>query len=195
MDAYLAGLEDRTAKDLPVQHDRIGGFVLCLAGRFQDRPATLPEDSPLRGKAAIANAKLAYEAFESIFTSPRFATLKARFRARVQRPLWASTGTKESAYPDTLYVDELIGPDTVNTVPPATLDAFRDHGNAKLTITKRLDGAQKFSLTQSPRYFDEQRHARVGRGRRKVLCGFVQDFAGYYRRTTQECSRFHRPDG
>ncbi|MBM4426787.1 MAG: bifunctional transaldolase/phosoglucose isomerase [Chloroflexi bacterium] len=142
MDAYLAGLEDRVAKELPVQQ------IASVASFFVSRVDTkidprLPEDSPLRGKAAVANAKLAYEAFESIFTSPRFATLKARFRARVQRPLWASTGTKNPAYPDTLYVDELIGPDTVNTVPPATLDAFRDHGSAKLTITEGLDEAQK----------------------------------------------------
>lgn len=142
MDAYLAGLEDRVAKELPVQQ------IASVASFFVSRVDTkidprLPEDSPLRGKAAVANAKLAYEAFESIFTSPRFATLKARFRARVQRPLWASTGTKNPAYPDTLYVDELIGPDTVNTVPPATLDAFRDHGSAKLTITEGLDDAQK----------------------------------------------------
>jgi transaldolase / glucose-6-phosphate isomerase len=142
MDAYLAGLEDRVAKELPVQQiaSVASFFVSRVDAKIDPR---LPEDSPLRGKAAVANAKLAYEAFESIFTSPRFATLKARFRARVQRPLWASTGTKNPAYPDTLYVDELIGPDTVNTVPPATLDAFRDHGNAKLTITDGLDEAQK----------------------------------------------------
>ncbi|MBK8821352.1 MAG: bifunctional transaldolase/phosoglucose isomerase [Anaerolineales bacterium] len=91
------------------------------------------------GKAAIANAKLAYHAFEETFTSARFATIKARFSARVQRPLWASTGTKNPAYSDTIYVDSLIGPDTVNTVPPATLDAFRDHGNAAVTITRGLD--------------------------------------------------------
>jgi transaldolase/glucose-6-phosphate isomerase len=104
----------------------------------------LPEGSALRGRAAIANAKMAYDAFESIFTSPRFATLKARFRARVQRPLWASTGTKNPAYSDTVYVDNLIGPDTVNTVPPVTLDAFRSHGKAKLTITRGLEEAQLF---------------------------------------------------
>jgi transaldolase / glucose-6-phosphate isomerase len=142
MDAYLAGLEDRVAKELPVQQiaSVASFFVSRVDAKIDPR---LPEDSPLRGKAAVANAKLAYEAFESIFTSPRFATLKARFRARVQRPLWASTGTKNPAYSDTLYVDELIGPDTVNTVPPATLDAFRDHGSAKLTITEGLDEAQK----------------------------------------------------
>ncbi len=141
MNAYLAGIEERVEKNLPVQH------VASVASFFVSRVDSkidpkLPEDSPLRGKAAIANAKLAYEAFESIFTSPRFATLKARFRARVQRPLWASTGTKNPNYPDTYYVDNLIGPDTVNTVPPATLEAFREHGNASLTITQGLEEAQ-----------------------------------------------------
>ncbi|RJP51238.1 MAG: bifunctional transaldolase/phosoglucose isomerase [Anaerolineaceae bacterium] len=151
MDAYLAGLEDRTAAfSSPSGGGQGGGIqnIASVASFFVSRVDSkidpkLPEDSPLRGKAAIANAKLAYEAFESIFTSPRFATLKARFRARAQRPLWASTGTKNPAYSDTLYVDELIGPDTVNTVPPATLDAFRDHGRAALTVTRDLDGAQK----------------------------------------------------
>jgi transaldolase / glucose-6-phosphate isomerase len=141
MDAYLAGLEDRTAKDLPIQ--TIASVASFFVSRVDSKiDPKLAEDSPLRGKAAIANAKLAYESFESIFTSPRFATLKARFRARAQRPLWASTGTKNPKYSDTLYVDELIGPDTVNTVPPATLDAFRGHGKASLTVTNDLDGAQ-----------------------------------------------------
>jgi transaldolase/glucose-6-phosphate isomerase len=141
MDAYLAGLEDRVADNLPIQQ------IASVASFFVSRVDTkidprLPVDSHLLGKAAIANAKFAYDAFESIFTSPRFATLKARFRARAQRPLWASTGTKNPKYPDTLYVDTLIGPDTVNTVPPATLDAFRDHGNAQMTITQGLEEAQ-----------------------------------------------------
>lgn len=142
MNAYLQGLEDRVAKDLPIQN--IASVASFFVSRVDSKiDPKLPQDSELLGKAAIANAKLAYESFESIFTSPRFATLKARFRARVQRPLWASTGTKNPKYPDTLYVDELIGPDTVNTVPPATLDAFRDHGNASLTVTRDLDDAQK----------------------------------------------------
>jgi transaldolase/glucose-6-phosphate isomerase len=143
MDAYIAGLEDRVAMNEPIN------MIASVASFFVSRVDTkidprLPEVSPLRGRAAIANAKFAYNSFESIFTSPRFATLKARFSARVQRPLWASTGTKNPAYPDTIYVDELIGPDTVNTVPPATLDAYRDHGKASLTITRGLEEAQLF---------------------------------------------------
>ena len=141
MDAYLSGLEDRTAQGLPINQ------IASVASFFVSRVDTkidpqLPDDSSLRGKAAIANAKLAYHAFEETFTTARFATLKARFSARVQRPLWASTGTKNPAYSDTVYVDNLIGPDTVNTVPPATLDAFRDHGNPAITITRGLDEAQ-----------------------------------------------------
>ncbi len=138
MDAYLSGLEDRAAQNLPIHH------VASVASFFVSRVDTkidprLPKDSTLHGKAAIANAKLAYHAFEETFTTSRFATLKARYSARVQRPLWASTGTKNPAYSDTVYVDNLIGPDTVNTVPPATLDAFRDHGIAAITITRGLD--------------------------------------------------------
>jgi transaldolase/glucose-6-phosphate isomerase len=142
MDAYLLGLENRVAKNLPIQ--QIASVASFFVSRVDSKiDPRLPKDSKLAGKAAIANAKLAYHAFEETFTSARFATLKARFSARVQRPLWASTGTKNPAYPDTLYVDELIGPDTVNTVPPATLDAFRDHGNPNLTVTRGLDEAQK----------------------------------------------------
>lgn len=141
MDAYLSGLEDRAAANKSIN------MIASVASFFVSRVDTkidprLPKDSSLLGKAAIANAKLAYHAFEEIFTSARFATLKARFSARVQRPLWASTGTKNPAYSDTIYVDNLIGPDTVNTVPPATLDAFRDHGNAAITITRGLDEAK-----------------------------------------------------
>jgi transaldolase / glucose-6-phosphate isomerase len=142
MDAYLTGLEDRVAKNLPIQN------IASVASFFVSRVDTkidprLPAESPLAGKLAIANAKLAYHAFEETFTSARFATLKARFSARPQRPLWASTGTKNPKYSDTLYLDTLIGPDTVNTVPPATLNAFRDHGTAALTITRGLEEAQQ----------------------------------------------------
>ncbi|MBV6395499.1 MAG: Transaldolase [Anaerolineales bacterium] len=141
MDAYLSGLEDRVAAGHAI--DRIASVASFFVSRVDSKiDPQLPEGSPLRGLAAIANAKLAYDAFESVFTSKRFASLKARFSARVQRPLWASTSTKNPAYPDTYYVDNLIGPDTVNTVPPATLDAFRDHGNAAVTITRDLDKAQ-----------------------------------------------------
>lgn len=159
MDAYIAGLEDRVALNEPIY------MIASVASFFVSRVDTkidprLPEGSPLQGKAAIANAKFAYDSFESIFTSPRFATLKARFSARVQRPLWASTGTKNPAYPDTIYVDELIGPDTVNTVPPATLDAFRDHGKAALTITRELEKSQKLFVELEAAGFSMQQVAQ-----------------------------------
>ncbi|TDR90011.1 bifunctional transaldolase/phosoglucose isomerase [Enterovirga rhinocerotis] len=94
----------------------------------------------LQGKVAIANAKLAYRRSKTLFGDGRFAALEAK-GARAQRLLWASTGTKNKAYPDTLYVEELIGPNTVNTVPPATLDAFRDHGKVRASLEENVDEA------------------------------------------------------
>jgi transaldolase len=98
--------------------------------------------SPLLGQAAIANAKLAYELFQTRFSEPRFQNLQGR-GAKVQRPLWASTGTKNPAYSDVLYVEALIGPDTVNTLPPKTYDAFREHGKAERTLDRDLDKARQ----------------------------------------------------
>ena len=140
MIAYLDGLEDRLAAGQPIDH------VASVASFFVSRVDTkidpkLPEGAPLRGKAAIANAKLAYEAFGAIFTTRRWEELKLK-GARVQRPLWASTGTKNPAYSDTIYVDNLIGAETVNTVPPATLDAFRDHGIPENTLIRDLADAR-----------------------------------------------------
>jgi transaldolase/glucose-6-phosphate isomerase len=140
MDAYLSGLEDRLAEKQPINH------VASVASFFISRVDTkvdsrLPEDSKLRGKAAIANARVAYDDFLHTFKGERWETLKSE-GARVQRPLWASTSTKDPAYPDTVYVDSLIGASTVNTVPPQTLDAFRDHGVARVTIAEELDKAR-----------------------------------------------------
>jgi transaldolase/glucose-6-phosphate isomerase len=96
----------------------------------------------LKGKVAIANAKLAYRRYKRLFGAGRFDALRAK-GAREQRLLWASTGVKNKDYPDTLYVEELIGPNTVNTVPPATLDAFRDHGKVRASLEEDVDGAEK----------------------------------------------------
>jgi transaldolase / glucose-6-phosphate isomerase len=96
----------------------------------------------LLGKIAIANGKLTYEAYQRIFSSPRWIALAAK-GAQTQRVLWASTSTKNPNYRDVLYIEELIGPDTVNTVPPATLEAFRDHGKPRQSLTEDLDGARK----------------------------------------------------
>jgi len=94
------------------------------------------------GKVAIANGKLTYEAYQRIFSTPRWNALAAK-GAQTQRVLWASTSTKNPKYRDVIYIEELIGPDTVNTVPPATLDAFRDHGKPRQSLTEDLDGARK----------------------------------------------------
>jgi transaldolase len=112
-------------------------FVSRVDGKIDP----FPPGSPLRGKAAIANARLAYEDFRRVFSGQRWERLMAR-GARLQRPLWASTGTKDPAYSDTLYVDELVGGDTVNTLPPKTLDAARDHARVRVAISDDLQGAR-----------------------------------------------------
>jgi transaldolase / glucose-6-phosphate isomerase len=141
MEAYLSGLEDRVAAGHPIDHvaSVASFFISRVDGKIDGK---LPEDSSLRGKAAIANAKLAYEEFQKVFSTRRWENLKVK-GARVQRPLWASTSTKNPAYPDTYYIDTLIGPETVNTVPPQTLVAFKDHGKAEITITRDVDQARE----------------------------------------------------
>lgn len=139
MNAYLSGLEDRAAAGHSIDH--IASVASFFVSRVDSKiDPKLPDGSDLKGKAAIANAKLAYDAFQKIFAGRRWENLKVK-GARVQRPLWASTSTKNPAYPDTIYVDNLIGPETVNTIPPATLDAFRDHGQASSTLARDLDQA------------------------------------------------------
>ncbi len=148
MEAYLNGLEDCLNKPPSSLGRGVGGEgVTSVASFFISRVDTkvdglLPEGSPLRGEAAIANSKLAYEEFLKVFSAPRFAKLQMA-GCRLQRPLWASTSTKNPAYPDTLYVDELIGPATVNTVPPQTLEAFRAHGKVEETLMRDLEGARQ----------------------------------------------------
>jgi transaldolase len=145
-DAYIKGLERRVKEGKPV------GTVRSVASVFVSRIDTLVDDllakkdpntfKSLMGKAAVANTKFIYQAFKDIFGLPRFATLKAK-GAAVQRPLWGSTGTKNPAYSDLLYVDTLIGPHTVNTVPPSTYSAILDHGTPALTVESDLEGARK----------------------------------------------------
>ncbi len=139
MDAYITGLEafaKTDAADLS-KVASVGSFFISRVDTEVDRRLDAigtPDALALRGKAAVAQGKLAYRQFRQTFSGPRWAAL-ARRGARVQRPLWASTSTKNEAYPDTLYVDELIGPDTVNTMPDATIEAFNDHG----TLARRVD--------------------------------------------------------
>ena len=141
MEAYLSGLEERHKEGGEI--GRIASVASFFVSRVDSKiDPRLPEDSALRGKAAIANARLAYDRFSHVFSSKRFEKLHLSL-GRAQRPLWASTGTKNPAYPDTLYVDSLIGPDTVDTVPPATLDAYRDHGTAAVTVMDDLELCQQ----------------------------------------------------
>ena len=107
----------------------------------RSRPAA-KELASLRGKVAIANAKLAYQRYKRLFAGPRWEKLKRR-GARTQRLLWASTGTKNKEYSDVLYVDGLIADDTVNTLPPSTMDAFRDHGKLGDSLEQNIDEAKQ----------------------------------------------------
>ncbi|MBI4282282.1 MAG: transaldolase [Chloroflexi bacterium] len=149
MEAYIAGLEDlaHAGGDL----SRVASVASFFVSRVDTAVDAMLEErarqgkdgaKTLQGKAAIANAKLAYQTFKRAFGGERFAALRAK-GARVQRPLWASTSTKNPAYSDVLYIDNLIGRDTVNTLPPATLTAFIEHGQAKATLEQDVAGAQQ----------------------------------------------------
>ncbi|MDT8385609.1 MAG: transaldolase [Gammaproteobacteria bacterium] len=153
MDAYLDGLERRAAAGLPL--DGITGVASFFVSRIDTEVderlgqrlqfAQAPDEREfirsLMGKAAIANARLAYRQWKTQFASPRWQALSQR-GAQSQRLLWASTGVKNPAYRDVLYIEELIGADTVNTVPPATLDAFRDHGRVRPSLEEGADEAE-----------------------------------------------------
>jgi transaldolase len=133
--AYIDGLEAWAAKGGNVRRvASVASFFVSRVDSVVDKLlAGHPREAELRGHSAIANAKLAYARFEEIFSTPRWQALAAK-GARVQRPLWASTSTKNPNYRDTIYVDELIGPHTVNTMPPQTLEAFQDHGLVAQTL-------------------------------------------------------------
>ena len=126
-DAYLKGLERRLAEDKPLNVASVASFFVSRVDSAVDKRLEALGREDLYGKAAIANARLAYRTFERIFSGPRWEGLH-HAGAHVQRPLWASTGVKSDRYPDTMYVDELVGPHTVNTMPLATLEAVADHG-------------------------------------------------------------------
>jgi transaldolase / glucose-6-phosphate isomerase len=143
MEAYLRGLEHRMHRGESIDH------IASVASFFVSRVDTLIDSfleergGPvnLKGKAAVANAKIAYQRFEEVFSAERFKRMATK-GARVQRPLWASTSTKNPNYPDTMYVTPLIGPNTVNTMPMETIEAFRDHGEVDCeAIRKGLDEA------------------------------------------------------
>ncbi len=152
--AYLSGLEKRVAEGKPL--DTVASVASFFVSRIDTAVDALLEAhiqqatheqekiklSSLLGKVAIANAKLAYQRFKQIFHSDRFRALEKK-GARIQRPLWASTGTKNPKYSDVLYVESLIGPNTVNTMPPATYQAFRDHGRVRPTLEEDIPGARQ----------------------------------------------------
>lgn len=147
--AYLAGLEKlaetgpTAAAGHPVnQVASVASFFVSRVDSAIDKQLEELNQKEMLGKSAVANSKLAYAEFKQIFSGSRWQAL-ADQGARVQRVLWASTSTKNPDYVDTLYVDELIGPDTVNTIPPATLDSFMDHGRVAETLTMDLEGARR----------------------------------------------------
>jgi transaldolase len=142
IDAYLEGLEAHDG-DLSGVHSVASFFVSRVDTEVDRRLEAIgtPQALALRGQAALAQARLAYRLFRDRFSGPRWQALAAR-GARVQRPLWASTSTKNPAYPDTIYVDGLIGPDTITTLPEPTIAAFEDHGTLAATITQGLEDAE-----------------------------------------------------
>ena len=151
--AYLGALEERLAAGKDISRiasvasffvSRVDVLVDKLLGdkiKATSAGAEQQKLKALQGKAAIANARLAYQEFKRLFGTPRFEALR-QHGARVQRPLWASTGTKNPSYRDVLYVEELIGPNTVNTMPLTTLESFRDHGRVRLSVEEDIPQAQ-----------------------------------------------------
>ena len=154
MEAYLQAMEARVAAGKPVDRIRsVASFFvsrvdtnvdkkLDAIGKAAERSeADKAKAKALRGKMAIANARLAYQAFREVFGSERFRKLADKGVA-VQRPLWASTSTKDPAYPDLYYVEALVAPDTVDTIPPETFAAYKDHGDPQVRIEEDLEGAR-----------------------------------------------------
>lgn len=152
MDAYMRGLEERVKAGLPIDGiASVASFFVSrvdtnidprLKGIVEAGGAQAQQAAALPGKAAIANAKLAYADFKQVIATERFLKLQAK-GARVQRPLWASTSTKNPTYRDVIYVEELVGPDTVNTVPPQTLVAFLEHGKVRLSLEQDVEAARQ----------------------------------------------------
>ena len=184
MDAYLAGLEDakEAGKDLSTIHSVASFFVSRVDTEVDKRLDKIGTDEAdaVRGEAAVANARLAYAAFEEVFGSDRFAALRDA-GANAQRPLWASTGVKDERYPDTKYVTDLVVADTVNTMPEKTLEAFADHGELEgdrvidRVTGRAADAEQVFDrLREVGIDFDDVLDGARARGRgevREVLAG------------------------
>jgi transaldolase len=189
-EAYLSALEERSAKGQDI------GRIASVASFFVSRVDVLVDSllevkmkavgmsgeqqklKALQGKIAIANARLAYQEFKRLFSGPRFAALKQR-GARAQRPLWASTGTKNPAYRDVLYVEELIAPDTVNTMPLTTLERFREHGQVRFSIEDQLleAKAQLAALTDVGLHYEQVTQQLLDEGLQKFIGSFHTLFA------------------
>src|SRR5437773_2651452 len=154
IEAYLSAMEERVAAGKPVEKIRsVASFFVSRVDTNADKKldakardagseAVAEQARRLRGRLGIANARIAYEAFEETFRGPRFQSLRQKGVA-LQRPLWASTSTKDPAYPDLYYVEALIAPDSVDTLPPETFEAYRDHGDPKVRIHDDLPGARR----------------------------------------------------
>lgn len=142
VEAFMAGLEkyDADGGDIS-RHASVASFFVSRVDTAVDKELEAKGNKDLLGKIAVANSKIAYEISEEMFNSDRWKDLEAK-GARKQRLLWASTSTKNPNYSDVLYIDDLIGPDTVNTMPPDTIDAFIDHGKVALTLDKGIDEAK-----------------------------------------------------
>jgi transaldolase len=148
IESYLAALEERVSRGQPLSTlASVASFFVSrvdtevekrLDALVAANPSRAEEAKAFRGRVAVANAKLAYALFRELFSGARWEALAAR-GARVQRPLWASTSTKNPAYRDVMYVEDLVGSDTVNTMPPATIKAFADHGVVERTVDSHID--------------------------------------------------------
>jgi transaldolase len=190
-DAYISALEERNAGGKEIGH------IASVASFFVSRVDTLVDQvlenrikatsdsaeqqklKSLEGKAAIANARLVYQEFKRIFSTPRFETLK-HSGAHVQRPLWASTSTKNPAYRDVLYAEELIGPDTVDTMPLETIQNFRDHGRVSRTIENDIPqaSAEFAALEEVGIHYDQVTQQLQDEGVRKFADSFHELFKG-----------------
>lgn len=190
-DAYLSALEERNAEGKDISH------IASVASFFVSRVDTLVDQlledkikatsdsaeqqklKSLEGKAAIANARLVYQDFKGIFNTPRFETLK-HSGAHVQRPLWASTSTKNPAYRDVLYAEELIGPNTVDTMPLETIEKFRDHGRVRLSIEDNIPQAKAelAALEEVGIHYDQVTQQLLDEGVQKFADSFHELFKG-----------------
>jgi transaldolase len=190
-EAYLSALEDRNASGKDISHmASVASFFVSrvdtLVDKLLEDKIKATSDSAeqqrlkaLEGKAAIANARLVYQEFKRIFSTPRFESLK-HSGAHVQRPLWASTSTKNPAYRDVLYAEELIGPDTVDTMPLETIENFRDHGRVDLTIEKDIPQARAAleALERLGIHYDAVTQQLLDEGVQKFADSFHELFRG-----------------